>query len=426
MGADAPLPLSGVRIIDLTMAWAGPMAVRFLADMGAEVVKIEAASHMDRWRGGTFAQRGTDRYPDHTPGERPWNRSSFFNTQNRNKKSLVLDLKTAKGKEIFKQLVAVSDLVAENFSAGAMGRLNLDYPVLREIKPDIIMLSMPAFGRTGPERDFIAHGPTIEEIAGTAALQGYADGPPMPSGGLAWGDPVAGMNGAAAAMIALVHRQETGKGQHIDLSHVEVGAGFNIDALLTYTMLGRNTPRRGNQDRSMAPHGAYPCAGEDRWIAIAVRSDAEWCALKGVMGTPAWAEDGRYDTVTGRWEHQRDLDKHLSAWTAKQEPRALTERLQAAGISAGPLNDARDLSDDPHLHARGFFETVTHPEAGTHEYPGMPWKLSGTPTSIRMPAPLFGQHNEEVLTGLLGMSAAEVRALEAEGVITTQPHPQGD
>src|SRR5688572_29301748 len=135
-----PLPLSGVRIVDLTMAWAGPMAVRFLADMGAEVIKIEAATHMDRWRGGTFAQRGTERYPDHTPGERPWNRSSFFNTQNRNKKSLVLDLKTDKGKDIFKRLVAVSDIVAENFSAGAMGRLNLDYPVLREIKPDIIML----------------------------------------------------------------------------------------------------------------------------------------------------------------------------------------------------------------------------------------------------------------------------------------------
>jgi crotonobetainyl-CoA:carnitine CoA-transferase CaiB-like acyl-CoA transferase len=421
-----PLPLSGVRIVDLTMAWAGPMAVRFLADMGAEVIKIEAATHMDRWRGGTFAQRGTERYPDHTPGERPWNRSSFFNTQNRNKKSLVLDLKTDKGKDIFKRLVAVSDIVAENFSAGAMGRLNLDYPVLREIKPDIIMLSMPAFGRTGPERDFIAHGPTIEEIAGTTFLQGYADGPPMPSGGLAWGDPVAGVNGASAAMIALVHRQETGQGQHIDLSHVEVGAGFNIDALLTQTMLGQTTPRRGNRDTAMAPHGAYPCKGEDRWISIAVGSDDEWCKLKAAMGRPAWADDCRFDTLLGRWDHQTEIDRQLAEWTAQHDHRVLAAQLQEAGVPAGPLQDARDLSEDPHLNERGFFETVEHPESGTHPYPGMPWKLSDTPASIRMPAPLFGQHNEEVLTSLLGMNPAEVRALEDEGVITTEPRPQGD
>jgi crotonobetainyl-CoA:carnitine CoA-transferase CaiB-like acyl-CoA transferase len=191
------LPLEGVRILDLTMAWAGPMAVRILADMGADVIKIEGAGHMDRWRGGTFAQRGTERYPDHDPGPRPWNRSSYANTQNRNKRSLVLDLKHPEGKAIFKRLVPLADIVAENFSAGAMARLGLDYPVLRAIKPDIIMLSMPAFGRTGPEKDYIAHGPTIEEMAGTAFLQGYPDGPPLPSGGLAWGDPIAGIMGAA-------------------------------------------------------------------------------------------------------------------------------------------------------------------------------------------------------------------------------------
>ena len=176
----------------------------------------------------------------------------------------------------------------------------------------------------------------------------------------------------------------------------------------------------------MAPHGAYPCKGEDRWIAIAIGSDEEWCKLKAAMGRPTWAEDCRFGTVPGRWEHQREIDKHLATWTSQHDHRTLAAKLQEAGVPAGPLQDARDLSEDPHLNERGFFETVDHPESGTHPYPGMPWKLSGTPTSIRMPAPLFGQHNEEILTSLLGMSVADVRALEDEGVITDEPQPQGD
>lgn len=420
------MPLAGVRILDLTMAWAGPMAVRVLADMGAEVIKIEAAQHMDRWRGGTLAQRGTDRYPNHDPGERPWNRSSFFNTQNRNKQSLALNLKTSEGKEIFKRLVTISDMVAENFSAGAMGRLGLDYPALREIRSDLIMLSMPAFGRTGPDRDFIAHGPTIDEVAGNAFLQGYPDGPPLASGGFAWGDPVAGMNGALAALIALVHRQQTGTGQHIDLSHLEAGVGFNFPAILEYTLNHRIAGRLGNRHSSMAPHGCYPCLGEDRWIVIAIGSDEEWQALRAAMGDPAWARDDRFSTVLGRWRHQDDLDCCLSEWTSRHEHSELMQTLQADGIAAGAVFDAAELSHDPHLASRGFFEEVTSQATGTHQYPGMPWKMSRTPGHIRMPAPCFGEHNEHVLRSLLGMSHEEVSALEERGVIASEPLPQGD
>lgn len=420
------LPLNGVRVLDLTMAWAGPMAVRILGDMGAEVIKIEAAHHMDRWRGGTFAQRGTDRYPDHDPGERPWNRSSFFNTQNRNKQSLVMDLKTPEGKAIFKRLVAISDLVAENFSAGAMGRLDLDYPVLRDIKPDIIMLSMPAFGRTGPDRDYIAHGPTIDEIAGNAFLQGYPDGPPLASGGFAWGDPVAGMNGAMAALIALVHRQETGVGQHIDLSHLEAGVGFNFQAILEYTMNQRIVARQGNRHSSMAPHGCYPCQGEDRWIVIAVGSDEEWRKLRAAMGDPTWAQDERFSTTLGRWQHQDELDGFISEWSVQCDHAELMRELQAHGIAAGAVFDAAELSNDPHLAERGFFEVVTSQATGTHQYPGMPWKMSLTPGQIRTPAPRFGEHNEHVLTTLLGMTREEVKALEESQIVATEPLPQGD
>ncbi len=424
--SEAVLALEKVRILDLTMAWAGPMAIRFLADMGAEVIKIEAASHMDRWRGGTFAQRGTERYPGHQPGERPWNRSSFFNTQNRNKLSLVLDLKAPEGKSIFKRLVAVSDMVAENFSAGAMDRLGLDYPELRAIKPDLVMLSMPALGRTGPQRDFIAHGPTIEELAGTTYLQGYPDGPPLPSGGLAWGDPMAGMMGATAALVALVQRQATGRGQHIDLSHLEAGVALNFDAILDYTVRGQLRGRRGNHHTSMAPHGAYRCRGEDRWIAIAIGSDDEWSRLRTAMGDPAWAVDERFASVLGRWEHQADLDAHLADWTTQHEHRELSGTLQAHGVAASPVLDAAELSEDRHLHARGFFEEVTHAESGRHQYPGMPWKLSLTPGRIRYPAPRFGEHNEHVLVNVLGLQPCEVRALEEAGVIAREPDPQGD
>lgn len=420
------LPLGGIRILDLTMAWAGPMAVRVLADMGAEVIKIEAAHHMDRWRGGTFAQRGTDRYPNNDPGERPWNRSSFFNTQNRNKQSLVMDLKTPEGKAIFKRLVGISDLVAENFSAGAMGRLDLDYPVLRAIKPDIVMLSMPAFGRTGPERDYIAHGPTIDAVAGNAFLQGYSDGQPLASGGFAWGDPVAGMNGAIASLIALVHRQTTGVGQHIDLSHLEAGVGFNFQAILEYSMNQRIVARQGNRHSSMAPHGCYPSKGEDRWIVIAVGSDEEWQKLRAAMGDPTWAQDERFSTTLGRVQHQDELNRCISEWTVQHDHAELMRELQGLGVAAGAVFDAAELSNDAHLAARGFFETVTSQETGTHQYPGMPWKMSRTPGRIRMPAPGFGQHNEHVLTTLLGMSHEDVKGLEESRVIATEPLPQGD
>lgn len=417
--------LAGIRIIDLTMAWAGPMAVRFLSDLGADAIKIEVANHMDRWRGGTFAQRGSERYPDNDPGPDPWNRSSFFNTQNRNKKSLTLNLKSDEGKEIFRSLVAEADIVAENFSAGAMARLGLDYAELRAIKPDLIMLSMPALGRTGPESGYIAHGPTIEELAGTTFLQGYAGGPPQASGGFAWGDPIAGMYGAAAAMAALKQRQMSGEGQHVDLSHLESGVTFNFDAVLEHTLTGEVTPRLGNRDRVWAPQGVYPCAGQDRWIAISVTSDECWEHLKKAMGSPQWAADGRYSTAPGRHRHHDEIDRELSTWCSSWEHRELMHRLQLAGIPAGAVLDAGELAEDPHLDQRHFFQMVTHPSAGTHRYPGPPFTMLGVLPARNGPAPQFGEHNAEILDRL-GFGSDEIEALKARGVISDLPLPQGD
>lgn len=418
--------LDGVRIVDLTMAWAGPMAVRFLADLGADVIKIEAAQHLDRWRGGTFAQRGTERYPDCDPGEDPWNRSSYFNTQNRNKKSLGLNLKTSEGKELFLSLVAQADLVAENFSAKAMSRLGLDYPELRAVKPDLIMLSMPALGRTGPESGYVAHGPTIEELAGTTFQQGYPGGPPQASGAFPWGDPVAGMYGAAAALVALMHKQRTGEGQHIDLSHLEAGVTLNFDAVVEYALNRGFIPRLGNRDRTWAPQGVYQCSGEDRWIAISVISDECWRRLRTAMGSPTWAQDERFDTAEGRMLHHDEMDRRLNEWCAHFEHRELMFSLQSAGVPAGAVLDASELSTDPHLRERGFFTTVTHPSTGTHRYPGSPFKMGGGLSARNGPAPRFGEHNEEILTGVLGLTRADVESLQARGVVSDVPLPQGD
>src|SRR5690606_23880454 len=233
-----------------------------------EVIKIEGPTHMDRWRGGTSPQRGVERYPHGQPGERPWNRNAFFNSQNRGKRSLSLDLKTAEGKQLLRELVKRSGILVENFGSGAMGRLGLDYEQLREVRPDLVMVSMPAFGRTGPDRNHIAHGPTIEAAAGNVSLQGYEDGEPLPSGAFAWGDPVAGVNGAFAAIAGSAYRASTGKGTHVDLSHLESGVLFNFPAIVDYAATGRLHQPMGNHDPLVYFQAVLPCAGDDRWVAF--------------------------------------------------------------------------------------------------------------------------------------------------------------
>lgn len=419
-------PLRGVRVVDLTMAWAGPLAVRTLALLGADVVKVESASKLDRWRGGTFVQRGTERYPDHDPGGRPWNRNSFFNTQNVNKRSLALDLKSDEGKAVFRDLVRWSDVVAENFGAGAMGRLGLDYDQLRELRDDLIMVSMPAFGRTGPERDHIAHGPTIEEMSGNTFAQGYLDGEPLPSGRLAWGDPVAGIHGALAVVLAVTHRDRTGEGQHVDLAHVEAAIPLNIGALMEQVLNDRAPRRVGNQRAGMCPHGVYRTAGDDRWVSIACRDDRDWRRLTEAMGRPDLAGEPRLATVDGRVACREEVDGLVAAWTTGKEAEAVEEQVRAVGVPVGVVRDASDLSVDRHLHERGFFVEIEHPEAGAHRYPGVPWRWARREPVEPVAAPCLGEHTDSVLGDLLGYDADRLERLRDEGVIAADPMPQGD
>ncbi len=414
------LPLTGVRVLDLSLAWAGPMTGRILGEWGAEVIKIEGASKMDRWRGGTSPQRGLERYADRDPGEQPWNRNAFYNTQNVNKKSLSLNLKSKRGLQIFRQLVAVSDIVLENFSAGAMGRLGLEYDELRKIKDDIVMVSMPGFGKTGPEREYVAHGPTIEAVAGNLALQGYPDEDPLPSGLLAWGDPVAGITGGFATIVAWNHHELTGRGTHVDLSHVESSIPFNFDAFVDFGIAALERRPRGNRDPHVVLQGCYPCRGEERWLALSCPDGESWTRLAELVDADA-ASDPRNDPAALVTAEER-----IRAWTATRGREVAVATLHHCGIAAAPVQDAHDLNRDPHLLARGFFRDVRHPQVGTRRYPGMPWQMAERPWRSPAPAPMFGQHSAELLETLLGFSTAQVEELYRDGVIAREPVLQAD
>jgi crotonobetainyl-CoA:carnitine CoA-transferase CaiB-like acyl-CoA transferase len=402
------LPLQGVRIIDVCVFWAGPMATALLADLGAEVVKIESIQRIDYMRliGG---------WP--TPDGYEW--SMVFNGANRNKYGITLNLNDDRGKEIFKSLVEIGDVVTENFSPRVMENWGLSYDVLREINPRLIMLSMPGFGATGPWRNYVTFGPNVEMVSGMPTISGYPDGEPMMTGYMA--DPAAGLMGAVAVMVALQYRHQTGKGQYIDLSQIEAFTTFMGGAIMDYTMNRRLQPRRGNRHPSMSPHGVYPCKGEDQWATITVSSEEEWARFCDAIGNPPWTKELRFSEPASRYQNHDDLDRLIGDWTRQQDKREVMRILQGVGVAAAPVLSFAEVLDDPQLKDRGFFETITRPVTGTHPYPGFPVKFSETPTSIRRPAPTLGQDNEYILKELLGMTEVEIARLAEEEVIGTKP-----
>jgi len=417
----ARLPLEGIRIVDLSMWFAGPMASRLLADMGAEVIKIESPNHFDPWRGAArVTEEMAAMWPAAVVGDHPYNRNPGFNLQNRNKLSLTLDLGTEDGKDVFKRLVAISDVVLENYSPLVMSRFGLDFPVLQEINPKIIQMSLPALGRSGPDSSYVAFGQTIDCLSGMAYLTGYLGEEPMLQGGISYGDPLSGMNAAFGILTALHHRRRTGEGMHVELSQVEGLVSFNADSIMDYTMNGRVRERMGNRHQSIAPHGCYRCRGWDRWVTIAIPSDDAWETFCRVIDRPAWLQEDRFSTQLGRYRNQDELDRLVEGWTVEHDHYQVMHILQAVGIPAGPVLDADELVEEPHLHARGLYESVTHPEMGTHEYIGMNARYSKTPGGIRMPAPCLGEHNRYVLGEIVGMSDEEIARLEEAGVIASE------
>ena len=406
-------PLRGVRVLDLGIIWAGPYGAMLLADQGAEVIKVESPRAVDPNR------VLTPPLPNH--GEHWWNLSCYFHEYSRNKKSVTLDLAQERGRELLGRLVALSDVVVENYRADAMDKLGLTYDWFRSQREDIIVVGMAAFGKSGPERPLGGYGLVIEAAAGLAALTGYPDdGHPYPAS-YAYGDPVAGAMAAAAILAALIHRQRYGRGQYIDLAQREALTACQGEAFVEYAVTGRQPPQRGNEHAWLAPHNAYPCAGENNWVTIAVTSDAQWDALCAAMERPAWAADAQYATDRGRWERREEIDARITEWTRARSMQEVFDRCRAHRVPAGPVYDARDLLHDPHLRARGFYTEIRHPEAPPWLTRGHVWRESGAGGASVRQAPDYDEHNREVLSGLLDLSEAEIAALQAEGVIVEAP-----
>jgi len=415
------LALQGIRILDLSRIWAGPYGTKLLADMGADIIKVESINRMDTTRGALRPPPGSGNYPEGEPGEDPWNRNGWFNSLHMGKYGITIDLGTQKGKELFSHLVAISDAVIENFSLGVLARLGFDYETLRSLRPDIIVISMPAFGNKGPWKGFVQYGIGQEQLAGMADMTGYLDEDAPMKSGINHGDPITGSHAAGALLASLLYRRRTGKGVFVDLSQLDSSISLIGDSILGFEMTGRNPERRGNRHSYMAPHGIYRCIGEDEWVAIAVGSDAEWQKLCEVIQKPELGQDPRFADMLNRWKHQNELDPILEIWAKDKSSYEIMDTLQNVGIAATPVESAEMIFDDPHYQERELMELVDHPSTGPHFMPGISWKMSKTPGAFRWPTPRLGEHNEEIFSELIGLKDEELDQLEAEGVIGKVP-----
>jgi len=406
-GHEMTLPLEGIRVADFTWVWAGPFCTLQLAHLGAEVIRIESAKR-------TCVTRLLPPFADGTPGP---NRSGYFNQYNQGKRSLALDLKHPDAVGVAKDLVARCDVVCENFAAGVMDRMGLGYEALRQRKPDLIMIALSGYGATGPESQFVSYGPAQVPLSGMSSLTGYAGWPPMHVG-ISYGDPNGGMFGAAAVLAALLHRAATGEGQYIDLSQQETSVAVLAEGVLEQSLHGRQPPRDGNRDPHMAPHGVFRCAGEQRWVAIAVRDDAEWRRFATAIGRPALAEDPRYATLAARKRHEDELEALISEWTQPQPPEQVVATLQRERIPASLSMHSQDIAEDAHLAQSGFFVRLPHREVGTRLHLGIPWRMSDAECTVRRVAPCLGEHTDEVLRDVVGYGAERIAELRQRGVLT--------
>jgi len=412
------LPLTGIRVIALEFYWAGPLNTLMLANLGAEVIKVE--HHLARGPAKISESAAPFRYyADWNPGERPWNRSGFTNQFMLGKRSVVMDLNHPRGKELFLELVKISDVVQDNYSARVMPNFGFDYPFLREVNPRIIMVRQPGFGSIGPYRDYVAGGCPTGVHGGLPFYMGYDGGEPMrPESCIV--DPWAGIHACCAVLAALWQRRRTGRGQFIDSGQCESVATVMGDKVLGYQMKSSLPPRIGNRHHSMTPHNCYPCRGENRWIAITVGSDEEWSALCTAMGNPLWVKDERFSDQPGRSRNQDELDRRIGEWTARHDHITLMHTLQKHGVAAGAVLDQSEVMSDPHLKARDCYVEIDHPETGVRSYARSPWNMSRTPQPIGR-APLLGEHNRYVLGELLGLPDREIAELEKEKVISDRP-----
>ncbi len=398
--------LSGCRVLDFGWVLAGALPGMALADMGAEVIKVETRQRLDYMRLGRPIV-GDQPDPEQNP---------MFHNVNRGKLSVTLNIGEPDAVALAKGLAARCDVVIENFSPGVMERLGLGYETLRSVKPDIIMASISSTGQEGPLRDLRAYAPSIGSLSGLDSTMGYEGGGPL---GLkhAFGDICGALHAVFAIVSALYRRNQTGAGQYIDVSMLRATVVTQGVGLMEHALTGRSLRPRGNYDPTMAPYGNYPCAGADSWVSIAVASPDEWQGLVDAMDNPQWAGDNRFRSQYRRQRHRRELDALLAQWTAQHDAAALTALLQRHGVAAAPVLSAAERLFHPHFMERGLYSDIDHPALGAEPIFNLMWGLSKTPSAVRRHAPLLGEHNRQVLCGTLGLAEAELAELAERRVV---------
>ena len=394
-------PLAGLRILDLGIVWAGPQTIRFLADFGADVIKL--TTNTRAWMSGV--KGGSD------PAD-PMSWEWIL----RNRRSVNIDLRHPDGPDMVRRLASVSDVVLENFGSGTAERLGIGYEALSRDNPGLVMISMPPAGTTGPWSDLVSYGPTLTGLNGMKAVSGYPeDG--MLCEEAAELDPIAAAYGALAILATVMHHCRTGEGQHIELAQAQAGFTGLAEGVIEYTWNGRDCGPVGNTHGFLAPHGIYPTVGDDQWIAIACDGDEQWRALAGAAGRPDWLEREDFASAAARRASRHAIDAEIAAWTRDQDKRALTEQLQAAGVPAFPVLDGMEVIADPMLRERRADFDLDPRLTPGELLNGIAWHLSKTPPRLRRPAPAFGGHNVEVLGEYLGLTEMDVRKMEESGVL---------
>lgn len=412
-------PLSGINVADFSWFAAGPICAQTLGTYGATVVRVESESHMD-------GLRGVGPFPT---GKTGYNVSGYYNNYNVNKLNVTINMNTDKGRDLALRLVRWADVFITNITPRVIERWRLTYDELWKERPDIIAVYQPMQGYDGPHRDFLGFGAVLTPITGFSHLTGFPDRPPA---GLGTNYPDYVINPGhtlVAVLAALRYRRRTGKGQRIELSQLESSVAAIAPAVMDYTVNGRIETRAGNRSPYAAPHGAFLCktikvstpfgaADEQRWCAIACFSDEQWQALRRAIGDPEWTRSDRFATLAGRKEHEDELERCMTEWTSERLDTDVMATLQAAGVPAGVVQNARDiLEGDPHVRERGYYVYLDHPEAGHNAYDGPGFRLTKTPAQYRTPAACLGEHNFQVATEILGLSADEIADLMAEQVL---------
>lgn len=410
-------PLQGIRVIDFTMGWAGPLCTRTLADLGADVIKIEAIQYPDWWR-------GVDRTPAYVDGQM-YEKTARFCIMNRNKRGITLDLTRPVGLALAKRLAAQADIVVDNYSVNVLPKLGLGFDVLRTLNPRLVMMSMSAFGTGSTHRECRAYGSTLEQGSGLPTVTGNPHGPPVMSH-IAFGDAVGGLNGCAAVLIALIHARKTGQGQFIDLAQIECMIPFVAPWITVHSIDGAQPRRYGNRHPEFVPHGCFRCAGKDNWIVIAATDADMWQRLALLIGRSDWAMDASLRSAEARRDVEDLIERSIEAWTlARDADQAMTE-LQTGKIAAGVARLPIDLLQDRHLRSRAFLQKIQRAFVGPHPQPSMPIREGAGPYAIRSAAPTLGQHNREILSGHLGLSEAAIAELAREGIIGTAMLSEGE